>query len=101
MEIKVACSLGISCHSSNLLKINKLLECSYPFDWIHTSPENVIHCIEDGFNKFLDKSYYKTVKEKVCSHSLYHWIMFNHHNPLLDEKDYKYFIDCVNRFNFY
>ena len=31
MEIKYTCSLGMLCHSSQILKNNNLKKCSYPF----------------------------------------------------------------------
>jgi hypothetical protein len=40
-----------------LLKQNKLKLCSYPFDWIFSNCNNIIHCLEDDFNVFLDKSF--------------------------------------------
>lgn len=98
MEIKYTCSLGMLCHSSQILKNNNLKKCSYPFDWIFSSCNNIIHCIEDDFNIFLDKSYYISKSEKVCGHTYYNERMFNHHNPLINENDYNYYIRCVNRF---
>ncbi len=52
------CSLGTLCHSSQLLKRNKLKKCSYPFDWIFSNCDIIHHCISDDFKIFLDKSYY-------------------------------------------
>jgi hypothetical protein len=98
MEIKYTCSLGSVCHSSELLKNNNLKKCSYPFDWIFSSCNNIIHCLEDDFKTFLDKSYYDSVSYGVCSHSYYGENMFKHRNPLKKENDYNYYIRCVNRF---
>ena len=52
------CSLGSLCHCSQLLKRIDKNECSYPFDWIYASTPTVIHCIQDDFRTFLDKSNY-------------------------------------------
>ena len=98
LEINYACSLGSLCHSSQLLKRNKYKLCSYPFDWILSSCNNIIHCIEDDFKIFLDKSYYINISEKKCGHSYYNKQMFNHHNPLHNENDYNYYLRCVDRF---
>jgi hypothetical protein len=99
MEIKYVCSLGECCHSSQILKNNKLKKASYPFDWIHSNYNStVLHCIQDDFNIFLDKSYYISISHNVCGHSYYHPVMFNHHNPLDNENDYNYYVRCVNRF---
>ena len=98
MEIKYVCSLGSLCHSSNLLKKNNLKSCSYPFDWIFSNHNIIIHCIEDDFKIFLDKSYYVSTEYNRCSHSYYTNGMFHHHNPLNNENDYNYYIRCVNRF---
>ena len=55
-EITETCSLALLCQSSKLLETNNLKKCSYPFDWIFSTFEMIIDCIEDDFNKFLDKS---------------------------------------------
>jgi hypothetical protein len=98
LEINYTCSLGPFCHSSQILKRNNLKVCSYPFDWIYSNCENVIHCIEDNFNIFLDKSYYINLSETQCGHSKYNGSMFNHHNPLINFDNYNYFVRCVDRF---
>ena len=59
---------------------------------------NVIHCIEDDFKIFLDKSYYISRSPTQCGHSRYGRIMFNHHNPLDNEQEYDYYKRCVHRF---
>jgi 3-methyladenine DNA glycosylase AlkC len=93
---KSFCSLGTLCHSSQLLKRNKVKKCSYPFDWVFSNCDTIIHCIENDFKIFLDRSYYIIINDIKCGHSYYHEKMFNHHNPL--NKDYNYFIRCVKRF---
>lgn len=110
MEIKYVSSLGPRCHSSQILKQNNLKKCSYPFDWIFSNFNNIIHCIEDEFCIFLDKSYYISISDKKCGHSYYdkymfshdtpkkNDYMFNHHNPLNNENDYNYYVRCINRF---
>ena len=97
-EIHYTSSLGSVCHSSQLLKRNNLKLCSYPFDWIFSNCDNIIHCIEDNFNIFLNKSYYTNISNSQCGHSKYHKIMFNHHNPLINKDHYNYYIRCVDRF---
>lgn len=100
-EIKFTCSLGGMCHSSQILKRNRLKICSYPFDWIFTNCDNIMHCIEDNFTIFLDKSYYQDIHRKwnnnQCGHKYYHENMFNHFDPR-NEKDYNYYVRCVDRF---
>ena len=98
LEIKYTCSLGSLCHSSQLLKRNKYKLCSYPFDWIFSKCDNIIHCIEDNFNIFLDKSYYINISKTQCGHSKYNKCMFNHHNPLINIDHYNYYVRCVDRF---
>jgi len=100
-EIKYTCSLGTLCHSSQILKRNNLKLCSYPFDWIFSSCDNIIHCIEDDFKIFLDKSYYTDIQykrdDRQCGHKYYNLNMFNHFDPR-NEKDYNYYVRCVDRF---
>jgi hypothetical protein len=93
-----ACSLGPICQSSNILKQNKLKMYSYPFDWIFSTPEIISHCLEDDFNAFLNKSNYTKISINQCGHLCYHKQMFYHHNPLMCENDYNYFVRCVIRF---
>ena len=98
VEINYTCSLGSVCNSSQILKRNKLKLCSYPFDWIFSTCDNIIHCIKDNFNIFLDKSYYINISQSQCGHLKYDNCMFNHHNPLINIDHYNYYIRCVDRF---
>lgn len=99
MEIKHVCSLGNSCHTASILKRNKLKNVSYPFDWIITNYKIIKHCIEDNFHIFLDKSYYISIDDGTkCRHTYYEEDIFYHHNPLMNEKHYEYYVRCVNRF---
>ena len=98
MKIKHTCSLGSLCQSSYILKNNKLKKCSYPFDWIFSNLNNIIHCIENDFNIFLDKSYYIHISYNQCGHKYYNPQMFWHHNPLNNTADYNYYCRCVERF---
>jgi len=103
MEINHVCSLGKLCHSAKLLIRNKVKLYSYPFDWIFSNPDIILHCIENNFKIFLDKSYYKSFANEQCQHTYYfgnstEFIMFNHYNPLIHQKDYEYYKRCVDRF---
>ncbi len=98
LEINYTCSLGGMCHSSRILQRNKYKSCSYPFDWIFSSCDNIIHCIEDKFNIFLDKSYYIYISQSRCGHSKYNNSMFYHYNPLINLDHYNYYVRCVDRF---
>jgi hypothetical protein len=97
MEIKHVCSLGTLCQSSQILKTNNLKKSSYPFDWIFSNWDMIIHCIEDDFKIFLDKSYY-VMSGNHCGNSYYYPNMWPHHDPLNNENDYNYYVRCVNRF---
>ena len=99
MNITHVCSLGYWCHTASLIKKHGLKLESYPFDWIFISYKNMIHCIEDNFKTFLDKSNYNSISNTKCGHNIYHPETFNHHNPLTNENDYNYYLRCVNRFN--
>lgn len=103
IEITYTCSLGQNCHSGTLLKRNNIKLCSYPFDWIFSKCDNIIHCIEDNFKIFLDKSYYNALGDNCCEHTYYYekgcgTNMFNHFNPLDNENHYNYYVRCVDRF---
>ena len=98
LEINYTCSLGGMCHSSQILKRNKYKSCSYPFDWIFSSCDTIMDCIEDNFNIFLDKSYYINISHSTCGHSKYGNNMFMHFNPLINIQHYTYYVRCVDRF---
>jgi hypothetical protein len=105
-KIKHTCSLGVLCHASQLLKRNNIKYESYPFDWIFSNENMIIDCLNDNFEKFLNRDYYISVINNdtnqinfdKCGHSVYHPMLFNHHNPK-NIIDYNYFIRCVVRFN--
>jgi hypothetical protein len=103
VEINYVCSLGFTCHTAQFLKRNNIKHCSYPFDWIFSNSDIIIHCIQDKFKHFLDKSYYKAINSNKCQHTYYYkkntdFIMFNHFNPLNDVNHYKYYVTRVNKF---
>lgn len=92
-------SLGENCSSAWYLKQIGLKKASYPFDWIFSSPEIIIDCIDDEFEKYLDKSFIEPKGNKVSAgHRFYHSNFFNHRNPLKSKKDYNYYERCCQRF---
>lgn len=108
ITISHVCSLGNVCQSSKILKDIGFKKESYPFDWIFSSPANIINILEDDFTLFLNKELYVNMYSRrfgkhrldysKCGHKIYHNKMFFHHNPKDKENDYNYFIRCVNRF---
>lgn len=48
MEINYVCSFGNDCFTAELLKRNNLKNCSYPFDWVHSTFKIVVHCVSDN-----------------------------------------------------
>jgi hypothetical protein len=98
MAFSYVCSLGSNCHTAYYLKLHKLKLASYPFDWVDIRNEkNVLHCLKDDFNTFLDKSYYEAFEKGKRRHSFYSYKFFNHKDPMKDE-DYNYYIRCIERF---
>jgi len=99
--IKYTCSLGSLCTASDLLKRNNRKYCSYPFDWIFSDCEMIMDCLNNDFEVFLNKSFYMEIKDasndNQCGHSIYNPNLFQHRDPR-NEKDYKYYVRCVNRF---
>lgn len=98
MKINYVCSLGLNCHSSQILKINNLKLCSYPFDWVFSNYNIIIDCIETDFKFFIDKSYYYNISHKRCGHNYYKELLWWHHNPLRNSDDYEYYLRCIDRF---
>ena len=52
-------SIGPYCSCVDIINNNGLRNRAYPFDYIFSSLEMVKHCINDRFDIFLDKNYYK------------------------------------------
>jgi hypothetical protein len=102
MEINYVCSLGTLCHTASFMQRNNMKIASYPFDWIFSNHQNIMHCVETGFSIFLDKNYYKYISESECGHYYYDQSLCNsmwrHHNPLTNDEHYQYITRCVNRF---
>lgn len=104
IDKNLVCSLGTLCHSAVLIHRNKLRTCAYPFDWVFSDHETVSDCLDNNFQKFLDKTYYADPKTVMfggthCGHSIYHPDFFFHKNPMKNEADYAYYTRCVTRFN--
>ena len=91
-------SLGQNCNSAWYLKSTQNKRASYPFDWIFTSFEIIEHCIQNKFNKFLDRKEIVSLSSEKAGHQLYHSSMFNHRNPLISQQNYDYYERCVVRF---
>lgn len=103
MEINYVCSFGERCHTATFLKRMGLKLVSYPFDWIYSGIDTIIHCVDDDFKIFLEKKYYQDPEIKYknfdnqCGHSFYHPNFFNHKDPRKEEH-YNYYIRCIDRF---
>ncbi|MEH6764506.1 MAG: DUF1796 family putative cysteine peptidase [Aequorivita antarctica] len=91
-------SIGQNCNSSYYLKHTNNKRHSYPFDWIFSSAEIVLHAIKDNFNTFLDKKMMNSITDDVGGHLFYHSKMFNHRNPLSSDENYDYYKRCADRF---
>jgi len=98
------CSLGPFCHASDLLKRLKVKRESYPFDWTCTALEMIMHCIEDDFTIFLDRSYYVSDPSNDVTRHTYYENRFRQssgsfsHIPEMTDEKYQYFVRCVERF---
>lgn len=90
-------SIGENCNSSWYLKETGIKKASYPFDWVFSSPDIIIDCIKDDFNKFLDTKLIID-RETKAGHNYYHDNLFNHRNPLRSDDDLSYYARCVGRF---
>ena len=81
-------SIGEWCISSYILKKMSLKESSYPFDWIFSNQYMLKDVIEN--NNIFTVDNYKGIDNKTF-HKKY-GLIFNHHNPYYNIKDYEYFI---------
>lgn len=94
-----AISLGQNCNSAWYLKQVKAKKESYPFDWLISSPSVLESCLNDNFYTFMNKSQMFSFDDgKRAGHKIYHEKLFNHRNPLINQKDYEYYQRCISRF---
>lgn len=101
--------LGMRCTTAQVLHDIGARSASYPFDWIFSTPEIVVRCLEDDFALLLrHEEYLPTSSLKrghnlaLCDHRTFRddfgvWNMFNHHNPM-EPSGYAYLQRCVDRF---
>jgi len=101
MSYTHVCSLGTICHTGRFMQRLKIKNTSYPFEWVFCDTESIIDCLEDGFEKFLDPSYYVDIEhsysDRSCGHSFYHEDFFFHKDPRNND-DHEYYIRCIDRF---
>ncbi|QJU56667.1 hypothetical protein HL653_01695 [Sphingomonas sp. AP4-R1] len=95
-------SLGTHCAAAWAIKSAELKQASYPFDWIFSSADIVLHCLQDDFETFLDAAHYADIDGQACSHRFYmeaygEHRLFNHRSPLV-EGGYDYYRRGVARF---
>lgn len=90
-----AISFGSLCVTASWLQKQGLRTGSGPFDWIHSSPALVRHCLRDDFSTFLDRSLYFIAGQSV-GHKVYSKMLVGmgserkplwlHHDPLAKEE---------------
>ncbi|WP_179315811.1 DUF1796 family putative cysteine peptidase [Winogradskyella undariae] len=91
-------SLGENCNTSWYLKETQNKTASYPFDWVFSSPDIVLHAVKDSFKIFLDKEVIIPKSTNQAGHEIYHSYLFNHRNPLNSEADFSYYKRSIERF---
>lgn len=92
-------SLGENCSSAWYLKQLGLKKESYPFDWVFSSPEIIVDCISNRFDRYLDEKFiFSKSGNTSAGHSYYHESFFSHRNPLASKFEYDYFKRCCDRF---
>jgi len=89
-------SLGEICISAWYIQEAGLRTGAYPFDWVFSSPEIIIDCINDDFKEFLDKS--NMTGLGGAGHLKFHSRFFKHKNPIVFEDNYTYYQRCCERF---
>jgi len=78
---------------------------AFPFDWIHSSPAMVRHCLQDDFKTLLDRSHYFAAGCDGIGHTTYtsmllgrgKRVVWRHHDPLRLQRDYELLRRCVVR----
>lgn len=110
-RIEHVISLGNHCLPAIIMKKYGLKKYSTPFDWIFSSPEMVIDCLNDNFTTFMNPIYLKSItqsrknndNEPGTSHLLYE-NKYNlseifAHRDITNDNDYSYFVRAIERFN--
>ncbi len=89
MILRKFISVGPLCFSAENLRLIGLRQESYPFDWVFSNVGMVQHCIETGFEKFLDADFLRKVGENKSTNTFYGEmfnreintnVIFNHHD---------------------
>lgn len=91
-------SLGENCTPAWYMKQLGLKTHSYPFDWTFSSPDIILHCLQDDFDTLLKRS--KVMVHdggKSAGHSVYHTHLFMHRNPRKDRNSHQYYVRCCER----
>lgn len=97
-------SIGQLCVSAHYIRTTASRQPpSYPFDWIGSTPETILHILKDDFKMFLDKNMmYSTQKNGMgqdqAGHRFYAKDIYFHMDPLKSEKAYRYLKLSVRRF---
>ncbi len=55
-------SVGYRCTSSSLIKEMNMKFESYPFDWVVSKPETVLHCLDTDFEEYLNRDHYVSIE---------------------------------------
>eukprot|EP00927_Polykrikos_kofoidii_P036194 TRINITY_DN30580_c0_g2_i1.p1 TRINITY_DN30580_c0_g2~~TRINITY_DN30580_c0_g2_i1.p1 ORF type:complete len:668 (-),score=93.36 TRINITY_DN30580_c0_g2_i1:125-2128(-) len=99
-----AISLGSLCVTASWLQGQGLRTGSGPFDWVHSSPAMVRHCLRDDFVQYLDRTLY-TVAGQTIGHKKYSDMQLGgtrkavwlHHDPLRVDDDHALLTRSVDR----
>lgn len=98
-------SLGLFCLTASVCKLMKLRKFSCPFDWCFSNAVMLKFCLADQFLSFKNEKLFKLEESdkgkrtghQIFSHMLKRKVVFNHHDPVTNEKDRFYFGRCIER----
>ena len=109
--IRSVCPLGTFCHMASHLQRYNMRKCSYPFDWILSSPKMIMDCLRDDFKTFLDPTFHRSMGNGTSTHTLYGSMVLgnnfngtvttNHtftHKDITDPATYASYVRSVQRF---
>ena len=110
-KIQQICSLGTFCHTANHYQLRGLRHCSYPFDWILSSPTLVLDCLRDDFQTFMNPSHHIKIGENISNHAIYGTMVLGNnfqgkhpqhitftHRDITNPETYQYYQRCIERF---
>jgi len=94
-RVRHTIAMGTHCLPATILKHAELRRYAMPFDWIHSTPGMIRHCLENNFEDFLPahgESRHQRFRDRFGLQDI-----FLHHDPA-NPDDRVYYVRAIERF---